>query len=51
MASNFQAKWGTLIGWFLIGILQYSHYHGNEPFIPIFSLSCEIQIEQNTKGF
>ena len=47
MASNSQAKWRTLSGWFLVWILQYWPLL----FPYFFSLSREIQVEWNAKRF
>ena len=45
MASNSQAKWGTLIDLFSVGILQYRPLPWKQS-IPFFSFSWEVQVDQ-----
>ena len=40
IAINSQAKWSTLVGWFLVGIL---HYPGNGPMVSGFFLSPRVE--------
>ena len=49
MASNSQAKWSTLIGWFLVGILQCGPLPWKRSVCVFFSLSREILVERNRR--
>lgn len=51
MASNSQAKWSTLIAWFLVGILQYRPLPWKTVCFCIFTLSQEIQVKRKRKSF
>ena len=50
-ASDSQAKWGELIGWFLVGFYSDDHHHGKGPFTYFFSLSREFKLSKAQKRF
>ena len=50
-ASDSQAKWGELLGWFLVGFYSDDHHHGKGSVTYVFALSLEFKLSKTQKSF